>query len=89
MICEFSKHELKMIIDALQFTCCGDICSEVQPEKCTEMAELSVKLCKQIDYKSEENFYIDDCPSDDEERLNIIKDYVRKEIWNVKDEDTE
>jgi hypothetical protein len=76
---KFSKEELQLIAEALQFTACGDVCTDVNTLKAKNMGDLSVIICNKISFKSTDNYYCADLQPDDEEHLNIIKDYIRAE----------
>jgi len=85
---EFTAKELSMIIDALQFTSCCDVCTNVSEDRQMEMAELSVELSKQIKsgensyYVSDDNYFYSDAVSEQPMILDKIKNHIR----NISDE---
>ena len=91
---EFNMHELSMIIDALQFTSCCDVCTNVSEDRQMEMAELSAKLSKDIDhprypkrqYVSEDNYYYSNMVSEQPTILDKIKMNIQNFSEDTSDE---
>jgi len=73
---DLSKHKIEMIIDALQFTSCCDVSSNISDERQKEMGELSVELAKDIDYVSKDNYYYPKLIKDQPDHLDIIKEHL-------------
>jgi len=72
-----TKYDITLIIDALQFTSCGDVCSDIKQGKQMDMARLSAILAEEASYKSKDNYYHPNLLHDQEDTLEIVKPYIR------------
>ena len=71
-----TEHELEMVIDALQFTSCCDVSSNISEERQQDMGRLSTKLAKDNDYVSKDNYYHPKLIKDQPDNLDIIKEHL-------------